>query len=139
MTDVATVIAAPGRLPDLAGRLEAAPGFADVVQSLQAGHGATLDGVWGSSCALVAATLAGHAPGPLVVVCPHPGDVDDFLDDLALFVPLDPARFPAWESTTADQLIHDEVFGDRVRLLKQLLAARGAGQCRGLSSPAFKA
>src|SRR5579863_4799884 len=103
MTDVATVTAAPGRLPDLAGRLEAAPGFADVLQSLQAGHGATFDGVWGSSCALVAATLAGHAPGPLVVVCPHPGDVDDFLDDLALFAPIEAARFPAWESTTADQ------------------------------------
>ncbi|HEY1600583.1 MAG TPA: transcription-repair coupling factor [Pirellulales bacterium] len=127
MTDVATEIAAPGRLPDLAGYIEAAPGFADVTKSLQAGHGATLDGVWGSSCALVAAALAGHAPGPLVIVCAHPGDVDDFLDDLSLFSPLDPARFPSWESTGADQLLHDEVFGDRVRLLKQLTSASPAG------------
>jgi len=121
MADPATETVAPGRLPNLAGRLEAAPGFADVVKSLQAGHGATLDGVWGSSCALVAATLAAHASGPLVVVCAHPGDIDDFLDDLSLFAPLEAARFPAWESSTTEQLIHDEVYGDRVRLLKQLL------------------
>ncbi|MES1213224.1 MAG: transcription-repair coupling factor [Singulisphaera sp.] len=127
MTDAATETAAPGRLPDLTGRLEAASGFADVVTSLQSGHGATLDGVWGSSCALVAAALAGHATGPLVVVCAHPGDIDDFLDDLSLFAPLEAARFPAWESTNTEQLIHDEVYGDRVRLLKQLQSA-GAGE-----------
>jgi len=126
MVEPGTVIPASDRLLELAGRLESAPGFADVVASLQAGHGATLDGVWGSSCALVAAALAGHAPGPLVVVCAHPGDVDDFVDDLSLFAALDPARFPAWESTTADQLIHDDVYGDRLRLLKQLHAV-GSG------------
>ncbi|HVU89197.1 MAG TPA: transcription-repair coupling factor [Pirellulales bacterium] len=126
MTDAATETAAPGRLPNLTGRLEAATGFADVVASLRAGHGATLDGVWGSSCALVAATLAGQAAGPLVVVCAHPGDIDDFLDDLSLFAPLEAARFPAWESMNTEQLIHDEVYGDRLRLLKQLLAAKDA-------------
>ena len=53
-------------------------GFVEVVASLQAGHAATLDGVWGSSCALVAAALVAHAPGPLVVVCANVDDVDDF-------------------------------------------------------------
>ena len=56
-----------------------------MVASLQAGHAATLGGVWGSSCALVAASLVRHAPGPLVVVWPHMDDLDDFCDDLALF------------------------------------------------------
>ena len=62
MTDAATVTAPPGRLPDLAGRLEAAAGFVEVIKSLQAGHGGTFDGVWGSSCALLAAALARQAP-----------------------------------------------------------------------------
>ena len=58
-----------GRLPKTAaGRAPAAGvgrtiwictrGFADVVASLEAGHGGTLGGVWGSSRALVAAALA---------------------------------------------------------------------------------
>ena len=38
-------------------------GFAEVVASLKAGHAATLDGVWGSSCALAAAALAAPRPG----------------------------------------------------------------------------
>src|SRR5690242_2071993 len=75
-----------GRLSELAGRLKALPGFADVVASLRRGHGATLGGVWGSSCALVAAALAQAAEGPLVIVCPHPGDIDAVADDLRLFL-----------------------------------------------------
>src|SRR5262245_289078 len=73
------------RLTELAGRLQALPGFADVVASLRRGHGATLGGVWGSSCALAAVALAQAARGPLVVVCPHPGDIDSLADDLRLF------------------------------------------------------
>ena len=76
----------------------------------------------GGRAALVAATLAGHSTGPLVVVCAHPGDIDDFLDDLSLFAPLEAARFPSWESMNTEQLIHDEVYGDR--LLAQAIARR---------------
>ncbi len=49
---------AAGQLLELVGLLERQEGFAEVVESLQAGHAATLDGVWGSSCALVSAVLA---------------------------------------------------------------------------------
>ena len=97
MTEAQTVLTAPDRLQDLVGRLEAQRGFAQVIASLQAGHAATLGGVWGSSCALVAASLVRHAPGPLVVVWPHLDDLDDFCDDLALFSTVKPERFPAWE------------------------------------------
>ncbi|MGH7137205.1 MAG: transcription-repair coupling factor, partial [Pirellulales bacterium] len=76
--------------------------------------------VWGSSCALVAATLARHAPGPLVIVCPHPADIDDICDDLALFTEARPERLPAWESLATEQSVADDVFGDRLRLLKML-------------------
>src|SRR6185437_4264721 len=96
--------------------------------SLLAGHGATLDGVRGSSCALVAAALANHAPGPLVVVLPQPGEIDDFCDDLAVFSEATPERFPAWEALTAERSIDDDVCGDRLRVLKLLQQLKQADQ-----------
>ena len=108
------------RLMELVGCLERHEGFSEVVASLRGGGAATLDGVWGSSCALAAAALAAHAPALLVVVCPHVDQVDDLIDDLGLFSRLTPERFPAWESVPHDRLIHDEVSGDRTRVLKLL-------------------
>ena len=64
------------RLRELAANLGVHRGFADVIASLEAGHGGTLGGVWGSSCALVAAAVARSCPGPLVVVAPHQAEID---------------------------------------------------------------
>ncbi len=113
-------VEAPEQLKDLVGRLESVRGFAEVVASLRAGHSATLDGVWGSSCALAAAALARHARGPLIVVCPHPGDIDELVDDLANFTAAEVDTFPAIESLAAPRAAVDEVFGERLRLLKRL-------------------
>ncbi|MEA1951957.1 MAG: CarD family transcriptional regulator, partial [Planctomycetota bacterium] len=117
-------------LTELVGRLDRQEGFAEVVAELKAGHAATLDGVWGSSCALVAAALAGHAPSSLVLVCPHIDQIDEHIDDLRLFQPSTPERFPAWETSVDERVIHDEVFGDRVRLLK-LLGSDGLSELAG--------
>ena len=87
MANADTVAAASGRLLELVRRLERHEGFAEVVESLNGGHAATLDGVWGSSCALCAAALAAHAPATLVVVCPNVDQVDELIDDLALLQP----------------------------------------------------
>jgi transcription-repair coupling factor (superfamily II helicase) len=108
------------RLRELAANLNLHRGFADVVASLQAGHGGTLGGVWGSSRALVAAALAGESPGPLVVVAPHPGEIDGIARDLALFTDLPVAEFPAWESEPGERVVHDEIYGERLRVLKSL-------------------
>ncbi|MGA2030802.1 MAG: DEAD/DEAH box helicase [Thermoguttaceae bacterium] len=115
--------AAPRQLLELVARLEQQEGFSQVVDSLQAGQGATLDGVWGSACALAAAALAEHAPGPLVIICPGLDDADGLIDDLALFSAFTPERFPAWESLPSERVVHDEVFGERLRLLKLLQSA----------------
>jgi transcription-repair coupling factor (superfamily II helicase) len=112
---------APGRLAELAGLLQQQEGFAEVVASLHAGHAATLDGVWGSSCALVTAALLRHSPGAVVVVCPHGDEVDDLIDDLALFTRQAAARFPAWESMPGEHDAASGIFGDRLRVLKGLL------------------
>jgi len=108
------------RLRELAANLEMHRGFAEVLASLQAGHGGTLGGVWGSSRALVAAALARECPGPLVVVAPHPGEIDGIARDLALFTDLPIAEFPAWESEPGERVVHDEIYGERLRVLKGL-------------------
>ncbi|MGD0653995.1 MAG: transcription-repair coupling factor [Thermoguttaceae bacterium] len=124
MANAGTATFASDRLLDLVGRLKLQQGFAEVVASLLAGHAATLDGVWGSACALAAAALAQYAPASLVVVCPQVDNVDDLADDLALFTRLAPERFPAWERLPDEQAIADEIFGDRVRLLKKFQSAQ---------------
>ena len=86
---------------------------------------ATVDGVWGSSSALLAAALAAHQPPGLVVVCPQAEDVDRCADDMALFQGGDVVRFPAWESEPGERMIHDDIFGDRLRTLKTLLQTAG--------------
>ncbi len=124
MSSAETAADASDRLFELVGRLERAEGFAEVVESMRGGHAATLDGVWGSSCALAAAALAANAPAVLVIVCPLEEQADELIDDLALFTRVVPERFPARESP--DSAIPDEVFGRRLRLLKRLDADKSS-------------
>ena len=119
-----TSAAAPA-LAELVGRLERQEGFAEVIASLAKGHSGTLGGVWGSSCALVAASLVRQVPGPLVVVCSHGDVLDDFASDLTLFSDISVERFPAWESNPKEGALYDEIYGDRLRLLKRLQVADG--------------
>jgi len=120
MADGVATTDSVGRLWELVERTERQTGFAEVIASLRGGHAATLDGVWGSACALVSAALAREAPGPVIVVSPQLDDLDAMVDDLGLFTPVTPERFPAWETLPAEHVVHDEVFGERVRLLKLL-------------------
>jgi transcription-repair coupling factor (superfamily II helicase) len=109
------------RLRELAAHLRDDSGFSDVVASLEAGHGGTLGGVWGSSRALVAAALVQSCPGPLVIVAPHPAEIDAIARDLALFTDAPVAEFPAWESEPGERVVHDEIYGERLRVLKGLV------------------
>ena len=115
---------AAGRLKELAGLLERVDGFDQVLAALNSGHAATLDGAWGSSCALAAAALAAGGGEPLVVVAPHLADLDSLIEELALFSDRRADVFPAWESLPGERVIHDEVFGQRLRVLKDLLAGQ---------------
>jgi len=108
------------QLLGLSERLQRQTGFDDVVAALAAGHAATLDGVWGSSCALVAAALLGDRPTTLVLVTPTAEHADTLADDLGLFTRVTPERLPAHESLPREQVLHDEVFGERIRVLKLL-------------------
>ena len=119
-----TTTTAPAPLREMATWLGELPGFEPLLTALKAGREATLEGAWGSACALAAASLLPHNVGPLLVVCPHVDDVDPFCDDLRLFSAVEPEVFPAWETFRSEQSISDEIFGDRLRLLKQLAGSR---------------
>ncbi len=113
---------------ELSARIAADEDFDRVLASLLQGGWATLDGVWGSSCALVAAELDRRLERPLVIVTPHQDDIDDFCDAWELFSAASVAKFPAWESEPGEHLVHDEVFGDRLRTLKHLVHSRDRGE-----------
>ncbi|MFO0812839.1 MAG: transcription-repair coupling factor [Gemmatales bacterium] len=89
--------------------LRHSPGMAAVLAALQRGESATIDGAWGSSAALAAATIAQSYS--TLVVLPHPGDLDTWADDLETFLGYRPTQVPD----------RDEP-GQRLRVLKQLIA-----------------
>jgi transcription-repair coupling factor (superfamily II helicase) len=111
---------APASLPELRDVLRTVEGFPGLVESLKAGHGATIDGAWGSAAGLAAATLASAAPRTLLVVIAHPRDTDGWLDDLTSFAGVRPVVFPAWENRPTEDTVVDELATQRLRLLKQL-------------------
>src|SRR5690349_7943253 len=111
---------APASLHDLTATLRHVEGFPEIVAALKQGHGATVDGAWGSSAALAAATLGQEAPRTLLVVIAHPRDTDSWVEDVASFAGVRPVVFPAWENLPNADTVVDELATQRLRLLKQL-------------------
>ncbi len=107
-------------LGDLVPLLLWSDGFGEVLSALQRGDSGTIDGAWGSACALTTAALAGKAPGTLLVVLPRISEVDDFADDVAGLSGLEPHLFPAWDTLPKDHRITDETFGARLRVLRAM-------------------
>ena len=111
------------QLQQLAMGLVGHSGFAGVVQSLQAGHGATIGGTWGAACGLAVAGLAAARPqegqGPLIVVTPHATAAELLTEDLGLFSPLSVDLLPPIESfadPTLDGLAADADPAESARL-----------------------
>ena len=110
----------PSRLQELPRWLEGTQGFSALLDALQQGHAATVDGTWNSSAALVAATLGLHAPRTLLVVLAHPRDLDAWDEDLLSFGGVRAVTFPAWDALPNAETIIDEIGGKRLRVLRQL-------------------
>ncbi len=115
------------RLHHFADNLAADPAFREVITALKAGRPASVDGVVGSACALLMASMAQHADAPLLVVCPQAALVDDVCGDLALFTDASVTAFPAWESRLGERLVYDDIYGDRLRTLKRLNSPQPTG------------
>jgi transcription-repair coupling factor (superfamily II helicase) len=107
-------------LTDVSRIVQAAEGYEMVRAALLGRCSATVDGAWGSSAALVTATLAREVPHTLLVVIAHPHDTDGWTDDLASFGGTPPQYFPAWEHLPDDTTLIDEVAGQRLCALKAL-------------------
>ncbi|MGY8767449.1 MAG: transcription-repair coupling factor [Pirellulales bacterium] len=104
-------------LPD---GLEHATNFAETIGSPE-NRDVIVEGVWGSSCALLASAITGQAGSKLLIVCPDLSKIDSVAEDLALFTKDSVDIFPAWESTPEERFLHDEIYGQRLRLLKCLV------------------
>ena len=113
-------------MQNLTQRLANRKDFAEAIQAVTSQQGVSVDGVWGSSCALVAAGICSGAqqqPPVNLVVLAHDKMVDDFRDDLLLFSDRRSIHFPVVNSgKTRDSYYNDDVHGDRIRVLKNLMA-----------------
>ena len=107
-------------LTELVDRLRRVDSFAAVTNAMRAGQSGTIDGAWGSSCALATAAVVQEAPGQVLIVLPRISDVDDFAADLLPFLDSPPVVFPAWESLPKDRSVADPVYGARLRMLQEL-------------------
>jgi transcription-repair coupling factor (superfamily II helicase) len=121
MTTTMPLPEAAVRLRQLPQTLDSHEGFGEALAALQARGPATFDGVWGSSCALVAARLIQASPGPLVIVLPTPTELDAFADDLGLFSSAAVDLFPAYDGSPDEVSLDNDAYGDRLRVLKHLL------------------
>ena len=122
------------QLAHLTTAVDADAGFLEVIAALQDGQAASVDGAWGSGCALVAAALRNHTSGCMLLICSDQKYADDLVDDIALFTGDGDKRvecFPAWQSAVGERLVYDEIYGERLRILKLLRR----GQESGFRSP----
>src|SRR5262249_10097061 len=112
-------------LADLTRIVQTVEGFHPVAAALGNGHGATIDGAWGSSASLAAAALALQARHALLVVIAFPRDIDGWIEDLQGFTGVKPVVFPAWDAMPSglpgdESSEQAEISGQRLRVLKQL-------------------
>ena len=108
-------------LEQLPERLLAHADFGNVTTALTRGEEATIDGVWGSSCALAVAALLLKTDAPMLVLVPQLSQVDALVDDLGLFGVKRVSSLPAPEGALAPLADQEGADGQRVRTLKQLL------------------
>ena len=87
--------APPADLRQLVVDLEGDERFVEVVRALSRGESATVDGAWGSACALALAAIARERPSVLVVVVPRVGEVEALAADMGAFAHAPPLVFPA--------------------------------------------
>lgn len=105
---------------NLVERLKQSLQFEKLGSAVRSGIPSTISGVWGSSCALVASVLAEQVEAPTVVVLDQGASIDAFMDAWKLFSDRPTLAFPPLESEPGELVLHDELLGERLRILKQL-------------------
>ena len=111
----------PSTLAELTALMGTAPGFAEVVASLHSGNSATIDGAWGSACALsLAAIAAADRKRSHLVVLPTIRDAEEFVDELTDLAKSPVMLFPAWESLPDAVDAGDSVYAARLATVRRL-------------------
>lgn len=121
MTTATQATTAP--LAALARRARRWTGLSDVAAALKVGNPASIDGVWGSSGALVLAALSHETDGPLVVVLPNEKELDAFAADAVSFGVGSHVIFPAWDRLPEEVRSSDAVWGSRLRVVSAMEGA----------------
>ncbi|MEZ6093329.1 MAG: transcription-repair coupling factor [Pirellulaceae bacterium] len=107
-------------LRDLAQQLKQNDDFLELTRRLRMGEATSIDEAWGSSCALTIAALASE-DDPVLVITSNLKVQDDLFDDLESFRPESRQKLPACSVGVESSVIVDQEYGDRLRLLKNIL------------------
>lgn len=92
--------------------------FAIWLEQLLPGKCASIGGVWGSNCALLAAAIIRSDQHPLLIICDQSATMDQLVDGWPLFGQMACGRFPPWDTQLQDRVVYDEIFAERLQILK---------------------
>ena len=123
MATVSPHAKAAEQLLQLPNNLASGKDFEETVRLLKAGKSVSYDEVWGSSCALLVSALAKAFPHILIVTNSLKVQ-DNTRDDFETFFDAPIQRFPAMSLSAGEGVTVDQEYGDRLRMLKDLVADR---------------
>ena len=114
----------PSSLAELTTLVAASPGFAEVLAALHSGRSATIDGAWGSACALSIAAISSADHGRThLIILPTIRDAEEFVDELTDLPNSGILLFPAWESLPEIIDASDSVYAARISAVRRLSQA----------------
>ena len=114
----------PSSLAELTTLIAASPGFAEVLAALHSGRSATIDGAWGSACALSIAAISSADPGRAhLIILPTIRDAEEFVDELTDLPNSGILLVPAWESLPEIIDASDSVYAARISAVRRLSQA----------------
>ncbi len=97
--------------------------FVNCVSALRQSNVVSFDGVWGSSCALLISALV-QQNFSCLAICPDHKTADNLFDDLPSFTSRGISQFPVCQIGTNTTPTVDYEFGERLRLVKDLIAGQ---------------
>lgn len=103
--------------PDAIGRLLAARPLVDLAANLRTDHTAAASGLWGSSVALVVASIHTQLNVPVLLICGHLDEGDDLADDIELFAGDRPEVLPALELAGSLGKVSEEQVANRLQMV----------------------
>src|SRR3954470_6661038 len=109
-------------IPELIGRLTAAPDLVELAHALKETGAVTASGLWGSSVAAVVSAVRKELRAPIVLICGHLDEADDLADDVELFLGKRPDVLPALELSGSLGRVSEEQVANRLKLVSRLAA-----------------